>query len=67
MAVDSGKCDFIEIAELSDSKSTLKHLHFWVDCGNGERIRLDEFEIKAKGSVLTQKEKAWDEASAKNA
>ena len=67
MAVDSGKCDFVEIVELSDSKSTLKHLHFWVDCRNGERIRLDEFEIKAKGSVLTQKEKAWDEASAKNA
>ncbi len=67
MAVDSGKCDFAEIVELSDSKSTLKHLHFWVDCRNGERIRLDEFEIKGKGQVLTQQEKAWDEASARTA
>lgn len=67
MAVDSGKCDFAEVVELSDSKSSLKHLHFWVDCRNGERIRFDEFEIKGKGAVRTQKEKAWDENSARTA
>ena len=67
MAVDSGKCDFAEIVELSDGKSSLKHLHFWVDCRNGERIRLDEFDIKSKGTVSTQKEKAWDKTSARNA
>lgn len=66
MAVDSGKCDFAEIVELSD-RSSLKHLHFWVDCRNRERIRLDEFEINGKGAVLTQKEKAWDESSARTA
>ena len=65
MAVDSGKCDFAEIVELSSSKSSLTHLHFWVDCRNRERIRLDEFEIKGKETVLTQKEKAWDESSAR--
>lgn len=65
MAIDSGKCDFAEIVELSNSKSSLKHLHFWIDCRNGERIRLDEIEIKRKSSILTQKEKAWDESSAR--
>lgn len=67
MAVDSGKCDFAEIVEISDSKSSIEHLHFWVDCRNGERIRLDEFEIVAKSAVLTQEEKAWDESSARSA
>lgn len=64
MAVDSGKCDYVTMSELSDSKSSLNHLHFWVDCRNKQRIYLDEFQIKEGSSVLTQEEKSWDEASA---
>lgn len=65
MAADSEKCDRVEMAELSSLKSSLNHLHFWVDCKNKERIRLDEFEIKKKIVARTQKEKAWDADSAK--
>ena len=64
MAVDSGKCDYVFYSELSDKKSTLHHLYFWVDCRNKERIYLDEFQIKKSGAVLTEKEKAWDKESA---
>lgn len=66
IAIDSGKCDFVESSDLSD-RSSLQHLHFWVDCRNRERIRLDEFEIKKKSKVFTQREKAWDESSARTA
>lgn len=64
MAVDSGKCDYVTMSELSDSKSSLNHLYFWVDCRNKQRIYLDEFQIKKGSPVLTQEEKSWDEASA---
>lgn len=67
MAVDSGKCDQAQIVELSDSKSTLDHLYFWVDCRNGERIYLDEFQIGAGSAVKTQKEKAWTKEAAMRA
>lgn len=66
IVIDSGKCDFVETSDLSD-KSSLQHLHFWVYCRNGERIRLDEFEIKKKNAVFTQREKKWDESSARMA
>lgn len=64
MAVDSGKCDFVLMSELSDSKSSLSELHFWVDCKNKQRIYLDEFQIASKSNVLTQEEKSWDKSSA---
>jgi len=64
MAVDSGKCDYVLMSELSDSKSTLNHLHFWVDCKNKQRIYLDEFQINKGSVVLTQQEKSWDKESA---
>ena len=67
MAVDSGKCDFVVMSELSDSKSDLQNLNFWVDCKNGERIYLDEFQIKKKSPVLTQQEKSWTQESAMSA
>lgn len=64
IAVDSGKCDYVLMSELSDSKSDLKHLYFWVDCKNGQRINLDETQIKKGSTVLTQEEKSWTKESA---
>ncbi len=64
MAVDSAKCDYVLMSVLSDSKSSLNHLKFLVDCKNKQRIYLDEFQIKKGSVVLTQKEKSWDEKSA---
>lgn len=67
MAVDSGKCDYVLMSELSDSKSSLNHVHFWVDCRNKQRIYLDEFQIKKGSQILTQEEKSWSEVSARTA
>lgn len=64
MAIDSGKCDFVEIVDLSFDKSTIDHLLFWVDCANKQRIYLDEDQINSSAKVLTQAEKAWKEADA---
>ncbi|MCG8093537.1 MAG: hypothetical protein JAZ17_07895 [Candidatus Thiodiazotropha endolucinida] len=52
------------MTELSDGKSSLNHLHFWVDCKNKQRIYLDEFQINKGSAVLTQQEKSWDKQSA---
>nr|VFJ48389.1 MAG: hypothetical protein BECKDK2373B_GA0170837_102035 [Candidatus Kentron sp. DK] len=67
MAVDSGKCDYVLMSELSDNKSSLNHLHFWVDCLNMQRIYLDEFQIKKGSRVLSEEEKSWDKTSARTA
>lgn len=61
--IDSGKCDTVIASELSDS-STLKHMKFWVDCNNGERIYLDEFQLKNNDVVSTQKELAISKGDA---
>jgi hypothetical protein len=66
MALDSGKCDIVEMSELSD-KSSLQYLKFWVDCKNGQRIYLDETQIKSHAQVMTQAEKAWSKADSMRA
>lgn len=65
-AIDSGKCDSVIASELSD-KSTLKNLNFWVDCNNGERIYLDEHQLKNDAEVLTQQELAINKRDAMTA
>lgn len=65
-AIDSGKCDSVIASELSD-KSTLKNLNFWVDCNNGERIYLDENQLKNGGEVITQQELAVSKSDAMKA
>ncbi len=63
MALESGKCDFVEIAELSTS-STINALKFWVDCQNRERIYLTESEIRKGSAIRTQAEKSWTKPTA---
>lgn len=60
MALDSGKCDFVEVSDLSTNKSSLNNLIFWVDCKNQQRFYLTENEIKSKNNtkISTQSEKA---------
>lgn len=62
-AIDSGKCDSVVSSELSDS-STLNHLNFWVECNNGERIYLDEFQLRNGSAVLTQQQLAISKSDA---
>lgn len=64
MAIASGKCDYVEMMDLSADRSSRNHVIFYIDCRNGERIYLDETQIKGSGLVLTQKEKSWDETTA---
>ena len=63
-ALDSGKCDYVEMSELSDSKSTIDHLQFWVDCRNKERIYIDESQLKNGARAMTQSEKSWTQDAA---
>lgn len=66
MALESGKCDIVNIVDLS-IESRLNHLKFWAECANGQRIYLTENEIDADSEVLTQEDKAWTEAAARQA
>lgn len=63
MVLDSGKCQKVQLSELS-TKSTPEHLLFFIDCANHERVYLDEFDIDQHGTVLTQNERAWNEQDA---
>ena len=62
-ALESGKCDFVEVAELSD-KSPLNNLTYFVDCRNRERIYITENQIKHSLPVRSEKEKAWSKTAA---
>lgn len=63
IALDSGKCDKVEMSELS-TESSIRSLKFWVDCTNGQRIYLTEREIDSKAAPLTQEDKSWSRQSA---
>lgn len=66
-AIESGKCDYVYMSELSNNRSTLNKLVFWVDCRNGERIYMTEEQLKAGDSAMTEKERAWDKTEATRA
>lgn len=67
MAIDSGKCDYVETVEISDSKSALRDVRFFVDCTNQERFYLSENEIKNSSPARAESEKAWSTDSARTA
>lgn len=66
-AIESGKCDYVYMSELSNDRSTLDNLVFWVDCRNGERIYMTEEQLKAGDTAMTEKERAWDKTEAAQA
>ncbi len=57
------KCDFVELAEASD-KSTKSNIVIFVDCRNGERMYINESDLKAGTSNQFQSDKVVDRASA---
>lgn len=64
-AAKSNKCDKVSMAELSDSKSTIDDLHFWVDCENGQRFYFSENELRDPASEATaQADKAVSSSAA---
>lgn len=65
VVVDSGKCDYVLMSELSmDNSSTVDNPQFWIDCRNKQRIYISELQIKNYSPILTQEEKSWDKHSA---
>ena len=67
MAIDSGKCDYVETVEISDSKSSLRDVRLFVDCTNQQRFYLSENEIKNSSPARAESEKAWSTDSARTA
>lgn len=63
MAIDSGKCDYVENVQLSD-KSSPTALVFFIDCENRARIFLTEDDIASGATVNTQEELSWDHPTA---
>lgn len=62
-AVLSGKCDRVEVAEVS-SKGTKDNAVFFVDCRNGERLLMSESDLKNKTPLRTQSEKSVNQSQA---
>ena len=56
-ALESPKCDRVDTVSFSE-KSTSKNIRYFVDCQNGERILVDEVDLKSGNVVLTENQKA---------
>jgi hypothetical protein len=64
-AAASPTCDRVEMVELSQERSSLSELHFFVDCANVTRFRFSEPELAAASApALSESQKAWSEADA---
>lgn len=59
----SGKCDRVEVAEVS-SKGTKDNAVFFVDCRNGERFLMSETDLKKKAPPKAQSEKSVNQSEA---
>ena len=67
IAAKHSDCDYIELSELSTNRSKVDEIIVFVDCRNGTRIYLSEFDIKKSSITLTEAQKAWAESDAKTA
>jgi len=66
-AAASPTCDRVEVAELSQDRSSLSDLNYFVDCANTIRFRFSETELATAGPAASETQKAWGEAEARNA
>lgn len=66
-AAASPTCDRVEIVELSQERSSLSDLNYFVDCANTTRFRFSETELASAGPAASESQKAWDEAEARRA
>ena len=66
-AAASPTCDRVEIVELSQERSSLSDLNYFVDCANTTRFRFSETELASAGPAASETQKAWGEAEARNA
>lgn len=63
-ALESGRCDFVELAEVSDNRSTKENIAVFVDCRNLERFYVSESDVKAAKRAVTQSSKSIGRAAA---
>jgi len=66
-AAASPTCDRVEIVELSQDRSSLSDLNYFVDCANTTRFRFSETELASAGPAASESQKAWGEAEARRA
>lgn len=66
-AAASPTCDRVEMAELSQDRSRLSDLNYFVDCSNTTRFRFSEAELASVDPVASESQKAWGEAEARSA
>ena len=67
-AAASPTCDRVEIVGLSQERSSLSDLNFFVDCANSTRFRFSETELASVSSpALSESQKAWSESDARSA
>jgi len=66
-AAASPTCDRVEVVELSQERSSLTDLNYFVDCANTTRFRFSETELASAGPAASESQKAWGEAEARSA
>ena len=66
-AAASPTCDRVEVVELSQERSSLSDLSYFVDCANTTRFRFSETELASAGPAASESQKAWGEAEARRA
>lgn len=66
-AAESPTCDRVEIVELSQGRSSLSDLNYFVDCANTTRFRFSEAELASARPAASESQKAWDEGEARSA
>jgi len=56
-AIGSGRCDFVELVEVSNERSSKEQLTVFVDCRNHERFYVTETDVVSDHKVVAQSEK----------
>lgn len=64
--IDSDKCDYVDLAEVSQDSSPVNNVRFFIDCKNGNRFYRTEQEIKKSLRVQSQADLAWNEPKARD-
>lgn len=63
-ALESGRCDYVELSEVSDARTTKENIAVFVDCRNRERFYIAETDVAANGSAVAQSTKTIGRAQA---
>ncbi|GGD45832.1 hypothetical protein [Pseudoxanthomonas indica] len=62
--VKSGRCDFVELAEVSESRSTKQNITVFVDCRNRERLYVSEDDLNENRALSPQSDRVISQSVA---